>query len=54
MSQDDDSNRIDPTGCTATEKCTADGHYGNCPKFELVIPLVVYRFPSDTDQDEQQ
>lgn len=31
--------------CTCTEDCAAadGGHYGNCPRFELVIPLVLRR-----------
>lgn len=33
------------TNCSCTEDCpAADGkHYGNCPRFELVIPLVLRR-----------
>jgi hypothetical protein len=51
MTRDAIGIRIIPEGCTATEQCTAEAHYGNCPKFELVIPLTVRRVRWEDSDD---
>lgn len=38
-------------GCTCAQDCSATMHYGNCPQFELVIPLVAYRCDCDCGCD---
>lgn len=40
---------IDPTGCTQTETCDAEGHYATCPKFSVTIPLTMQRWDPEPD-----